>query len=123
MTHVARDTYPRNAGFEPEQVAVERPASGRCPSGPLLDRIDVHVEVPPVPYRELTRARSEGPPGEESAAIRRRVIRARERQRLRFGRSPMRLEVACTIAALVGAEEIGVKHLAEALQFRVLESG
>jgi predicted ATPase with chaperone activity len=33
----------------------------------------------------------------------------------------MRLEVACTIAALVGAEEIGVKHLAEALQFRVLD--
>lgn len=81
----------------------------------------MHVEVPPVPYRELTRARPEGPPGEESAAIRRRVIRAHERQRLRFGRSPMRLEVACTIAALVGAEEIGVKHLAEALQFRVLD--
>jgi len=35
----------------------------------------------------------------------------------------MRLKVACTIAALVGAKEVGVKHLAEALQFRVLESG
>ena len=90
-------------------------------SGPLLDRIDVHVEVPPVRYRELTRARSEGPSGEESAAIRRREIRARERQRLRFGRSPMRLKVACTIAALAGAEEIGVKNLVEALQFRVLD--
>jgi magnesium chelatase family protein len=43
-------------------------------SGPLLDRIDIHVEVPAVKYRELT-ART---PGETSAAIRERVNRARD---------------------------------------------
>jgi magnesium chelatase family protein len=45
-------------------------------SGPLLDRIDLHVEVPP-----LDCARLAGPAGgEESAEVRRRVARARERQ-------------------------------------------
>ncbi|KAF0179180.1 MAG: magnesium chelatase family protein [Nitrospirae bacterium] len=49
-------------------------------SGPLLDRIDLHVDVPAVPYKELT--------GdyicESSAAIRERVIAARDRQLKRF---------------------------------------
>ncbi|SPE39117.1 Competence protein ComM (fragment) [Candidatus Sulfopaludibacter sp. SbA3] len=45
-------------------------------SGPLLDRIDIHVEVPTVPYKELR----EGPAVESSAEIRTRVQRARERQ-------------------------------------------
>jgi magnesium chelatase family protein len=45
-------------------------------SGPLLDRIDIHVEVPPVKYREL---RSETP-AEESAAIRQRVEGSRQVQ-------------------------------------------
>jgi len=45
-------------------------------SGPLLDRIDIHVEVPTVPYKELR----EGPAVESSAEIRMRVQRARERQ-------------------------------------------
>lgn len=49
-------------------------------SGPLLDRIDLHVEVPAVKYRDL----SEGRSGEPSAAIRERVARAREVQRERF---------------------------------------
>ncbi|HEV2130484.1 MAG TPA: YifB family Mg chelatase-like AAA ATPase [Longimicrobiaceae bacterium] len=49
-------------------------------SGPLLDRIDLHVEVPAVRYRELTDRRL----GEPSAVIRERVARARERQRARF---------------------------------------
>jgi magnesium chelatase family protein len=49
-------------------------------SGPLLDRIDLHVEVPAVRYRELSDHRS----GERSEAIRERVVRARERQRQRF---------------------------------------
>jgi len=42
-------------------------------SGPLLDRIDIQVEVPAVHYRDL-RSPAEG---ESSAAIRERVIRAR----------------------------------------------
>jgi magnesium chelatase family protein len=49
-------------------------------SGPLLDRIDLHVEVPAVKFREIT---SEGS-GETSAQIRERVISARRRQHERF---------------------------------------
>ena len=49
-------------------------------SGPLLDRIDLQVEVTPVPPSDLTSAA----PGEPSAAIRERVIRAREVQAARF---------------------------------------
>ena len=50
-------------------------------SGPLLDRIDIHLDVPAVPYREL-RGQSDGTP---SAAIREEVLRARDRQAARFG--------------------------------------
>lgn len=49
-------------------------------SGPLLDRIDIHIEVPAVPYQELSVERS----GEPSAAIRERVNRARQVQLDRF---------------------------------------
>jgi magnesium chelatase family protein len=42
-------------------------------SGPLIDRIDLHIRVPAVPFREL----DSGRPGETSAAIRDRVVRAR----------------------------------------------
>ena len=50
-------------------------------SGPLLDRLDIHLDVPPVPVREL---RSELPASEGSAVIRARVVAARERQRRRY---------------------------------------
>ena len=44
----------------------------------MLDRIDIHIDVPAVKFRELT---GETPPdAEDSAAIRQRVIKARERQ-------------------------------------------
>jgi magnesium chelatase family protein len=49
-------------------------------SGPLLDRIDIHVDVPAVRYRDLSDARR----GESSQVVRERVIKARERQRTRF---------------------------------------
>jgi magnesium chelatase family protein len=49
-------------------------------SGPLLDRIDIHVEVPAVKYSELASKRT----GEASAAIRQRVMVAREIQMTRF---------------------------------------
>ncbi len=49
-------------------------------SGPLLDRIDLHVEMPAVDYEELASAS----PGEDSASIRRRVVAARELQRRRL---------------------------------------
>src|SRR5438105_2066954 len=51
-------------------------------SGPLLDRIDIHIDVPAVKFRELT---GDPPPdAEDSATIRQRVISARERQRQRL---------------------------------------
>jgi magnesium chelatase family protein len=50
-------------------------------SGPLLDRIDMHVAVAPVAFDEMIEHR----PGEPSSAIRARVEAARERQRLRLG--------------------------------------
>jgi magnesium chelatase family protein len=49
-------------------------------SGPLLDRIDLHIEVPAVPFREMTGERN----GETSAQIRARVVAARQRQQERF---------------------------------------
>lgn len=52
-------------------------------SGPLMDRIDMHVEVPNVP-REVLRANPENR-GEDSAQVRRRVVAARERQTSRCG--------------------------------------
>jgi magnesium chelatase family protein len=50
-------------------------------SGPLLDRIDIHVDVPAVRFKELTGA---GADSESSADIRARIIAARERQLARF---------------------------------------
>jgi magnesium chelatase family protein len=50
-------------------------------SGPLLDRFDMIVEVPPVEVASL----AQGSRGESSAEVRRRVLGARERQRERFG--------------------------------------
>jgi magnesium chelatase family protein len=53
-------------------------------SGPLLDRIDLHIEVPAVEYRDVASERAE----ETSAAIRERVVRARQRQQERFHSDP-----------------------------------
>ena len=126
-------------------------------SGPLLDRIDMIVEVPAVNFEDL-RARREAEP---SAAIKERVDAARHRQHMRFGESSgmcnarmgptelryhcviddesaelMRqafdvfgltarsydriLRVARTIADLDGSDNIGVDHIAEAIQYRTL---
>jgi magnesium chelatase family protein len=49
-------------------------------SGPLLDRIDIHIQVPRVEYDKLSDKRL----GEPSAVIRRRVETARQKQRMRF---------------------------------------
>lgn len=53
-------------------------------SGPLLDRIDLHVEVTPVPFSELSAARVQ----ENSSSIRDRVIAAREKQAERYKDHP-----------------------------------
>ncbi|MBW3634362.1 MAG: hypothetical protein KY456_15175 [Chloroflexi bacterium] len=49
-------------------------------SGPLLDRIDIHLEVPRIPHEQLSDRR----PGELSSAIRERVEHARQIQTTRF---------------------------------------
>jgi len=51
-------------------------------SGPLLDRLDVQIEVPALPYRDL----SAGPAAEGSAELRARVVAARARQRARYAK-------------------------------------
>jgi len=56
-------------------------------SGPLLDRIDIHLEVPSVPFRELSDDRD----GSTSSDMREQVIRAREIQNRRFGEDGRRL--------------------------------
>jgi len=128
-------------------------------SGPLLDRIDIHVLVPSVRYRELTGPYS----GESSEAIAERVLRARKKQqgrtagdgtlcnarlsdrqisefcvldddshRLiemameRLGLSARAftriLKVSRTIADLEDCEAIETRHVAEAIQYRSLDS-
>src|SRR5580692_2095479 len=66
-------------------------------SGPLLDRIDLHVEVPPVKFREISAERT----GESSAQIRERVMAARQRQQKRF---QGRKQVTCN--ARMGTKEL-----------------
>jgi len=66
-------------------------------SGPLLDRIDLHVEVPQVKFREI----SDGKPGETSAQIRERVVAARKIQTARFADKP---KVTCN--ARMGSREL-----------------
>ena len=53
-------------------------------SGPLMDRIDIQVEIVPVPFEKISDSR----PGESSSAIRERVIKARKIQQLRFADHP-----------------------------------
>lgn len=53
-------------------------------SGPLMDRIDIHVEVVPVPFRDLADAKN----GEPSQAIRERVVKARQIQEERYQQTP-----------------------------------
>jgi magnesium chelatase family protein len=130
-------------------------------SGPLLDRMDIHLSVPPVGYADLAGAA----PGESSATIRSRVEAARRRQLVRFRELPgiyanahmgpreigrfvtispgtervleraieklglsarayhRVLKLALTLADLEGVEEIGPAHVAEAVQYRVLDRG
>jgi magnesium chelatase family protein len=65
-------------------------------SGPLLDRIDLQVFAEPVSLEDLRR----GPPAESSAAIRARVLAARDRQRARLSRFNVRTNAEMTSAML-----------------------
>lgn len=128
-------------------------------SGPLLDRIDIQIEIVPVPFEKISERQS----SETSAAIRERVIKARAIQAERFkaydgiycnaqmnskllhryavpdaaGLSILKtamqrlclsaraydriLKVSRTIADLDASEQIEVRHLAEAIQYRSLD--
>lgn len=133
-------------------------------SGPLIDRIDIQIEVPSLGFGELSRA----PETASSSEMRERVIRAREIAAARFAasRTAKELHVYCnadirgkelqglcepgpeaipflqkifssmqlsaraydhilrvarTIADLAGSEKVKVEHVAEAVQFRVLD--
>jgi magnesium chelatase family protein len=130
-------------------------------SGPLLDRVDIHLHVPPVAYDDLA-ART---PIESSAQIRSRVEAARDRQLARFRSVPgvyanahmgprelarfveldaatesvlkaaivklglsarayhRVLKLARTLADLDAKESVGPGHVAEAIQYRVLDRG
>src|SRR5947207_14983053 len=66
-------------------------------SGPLLDRIDIHIEVPSVKFHDLSGERT----GERSTDIRERVIAARRVQQARFASKP---RIPCN--ARMGSKEI-----------------
>ena len=66
-------------------------------SGPLLDRIDLHIEVPPVEFHDITGEQT----GEMSAQIRERVVKARQRQQARFQDKP---KITCN--ARMGSREL-----------------
>jgi magnesium chelatase family protein len=128
-------------------------------SGPLVDRIDLHVEVARVPYKDLTHR---GPSETSSASLRGRVIEARRIQEERFRGFEIRcnarmgacevvqhcsaepagsrlleaafdrlglsarayhriLKVSRTIADLEGSARIRTEHIAEAIQYRILD--
>jgi magnesium chelatase family protein len=125
-------------------------------SGPLLDRIDIHVEVPAVTYGELTGRHS----GTDSLSMRRQVEKGRAAQLKRFADQTTNAQmsnkqlkqfctlsdgclmimkqamtelglsarafdkvrrVARTIADLEGSAEIQEQHIAEAVQYRLLD--
>jgi magnesium chelatase family protein len=146
---------PTPSGFDSDNPKVREKYLAKL-SGPLLDRIDIHVEVPAVPYRELTGRHS----GTSSATMREQVMRARGVQHNRFGdnqttnggwtasssrllRAERRVlvtdeasdgrvglsaraydkvrRVARTIADIEGSAQIQEHHLAEAVQYRLLD--
>ncbi len=82
-------------------------------SGPLRDRIDIQIEVPSLPTRDLL----EAPPGEPSTMVRARVIAARERQLRRQGCTNAELQHAalerhCTLTTEVRRLlETAIEHL------------
>jgi magnesium chelatase family protein len=84
-------------------------------SGPLLDRIDLHIEVPAVPFQEL----SANADGTSSIAMREQVSRARQVQRQRFGADSHRLNSRMSSRQLrkhCGLDEEGKNLLKSAME-------
>jgi len=86
-------------------------------SGPLLDRIDIHVEVPAVKFREITAERT----GETSAQIRERVVAARPRLQERFPRYAARGITGKTYMSALLAQQINEPCLVIAPPLRTFE--
>lgn len=126
----------RPCACTPAQVAQYRSRV----SGPLLDRFEIQVEVPPVPLKDLARAS----PGEPSMVVEARVASARRERDRRIEPLPSDaareilhrairglglsarahdavLRVARTIAHLEGSTTIEGAHVAEAIQYRCLD--
>ncbi len=160
MLVAAMNPCPCGYAGDPERVCACAPAQANRYrmkiSGPIMDRIDLHVEVPRLKIEKLD---EEGESGERSIDIRKRVENARELQKKRFVEKSFRtnaemtsqtvkevcaldeasrnvlrdavsrlhlsargytrvLKVARTIADLESAPNVGVGHIAEALQYR-----
>jgi magnesium chelatase family protein len=81
-------------------------------SGPLLDRIDLHVSLPPVDVASLSAPTR----GESSAAVRERVVRAREIQRARHDRG----EVGAPMNALLSANDVERVAMPDAAGLRLI---
>jgi magnesium chelatase family protein len=84
-------------------------------SGPLLDRIDLHIEVPAVPFQELS-AQADGT---SSAGMREQVNKARRLQRQRFGADSHRLNAHMSSRQLrkhCALDEAGKGLLKEAME-------
>lgn len=160
MLVAAMNPCPCGYAGDPERVCACAPAAANRYrlkiSGPIMDRIDLHVEVPRLKIEKLDET---GESGERSIDIRKRVESARELQKKRFAEKSFRtnaemtsqtvkevcvldeasknvlreavsrlhlsargytriLKVARTIADLEGSPNVGVGHIAEALQYR-----
>src|SRR6266567_2848724 len=147
LTYPARCTLVAAMNPCPCGYATDNTHSCSCPphqiqrylqriSGPLLDRIDIHIEVPRLQHEELLGR----PQGEPSTVIRARVMQAQIRKYCGVNgevkellRSAIQqlalsaraydriLKLSRTIADLAGAADIGVPHVAEAIQYRTLD--
>jgi magnesium chelatase family protein len=148
-------TNPTASGYAPTDTRARDKYLAKL-SGPLLDRIDIHIEVPAVTYNELTGRHS----GTDSLSMRKRVEKGRAAQLKRFGDQTVNAQmsnkqlkqfctlsdgclmimkqamnelglsarafdkvrrVARTIADLEGVAQIQEQHIAEAVQYRLLD--
>ncbi|QDT35834.1 YifB family Mg chelatase-like AAA ATPase [Stratiformator vulcanicus] len=87
-------------------------------SGPLLDRIDIHLEVPQVPFRELSGKK----PGTDSNTMRHQVLEARSRQRQRFQNTPDPTLLNGRMSAREVRQHCSLTHDAEQLLKAAMDS-